>query len=519
MTTVNDTRAVLWLDPRTSAGVDETGHPVRASVGGGRRVPQLVDYLETARAHGTDAAHITVYLVGARPTPPRGGKVADWLLAPTPGWTPGAHYMDADRPVGRFTHADTARRVDVRRAAELFDVDDAETACTAWNLARAAWRRVFDFDLLSSLVASGRIALARCGATQWPEIDDDTAALIRNTAPQHRIELAHETLNPLDLESEAPGFVYLDARWSYVALLRELHVGTPTALHGEAAAKYAELYPYDRARYLVRFRAPDDWRHVGVFLAKHPDGVRWCAPRTGETWCDSAELMVARDNGWHVDIREGMIWDGARRFRALDTWRDRMLRVADEIGRLAPHVDLPGVGAAARAVVRGVILQTLGAMHSTGAHNVVYVDNASDVPAHARNTIEPRGTGYTYVDTVPISGPARVLLHPEITAQVWGRAHARILSHKIRTTVAYLCGPGMPGGVSQTISVGALHVPPSQLIAIHGDALYLTRDPRWPDDGKVGRMRVKGSLPGPIPWPTTMRDVYALARKSERGNE
>jgi hypothetical protein len=66
----------------------------------------------------------------------------------------------------------------------------------------------------------------------------------------------------------------------------------------------------------------------------------------------------------------------------------------------------------------------------------------------------------------PIHAWTAAHLHPELSAQVWARARARVAR-------------------------AALRVPLPDLLRIEGDALWVTHDPRWPDDGKPGTFRVK----------------------------
>lgn len=489
-------RLVIWLNSKTCEGVDQHGHKV-LPVAQGRRV-SVADYLRTADAHD-DAEHVTVYLTGPRPTPAKGGKVSDWLLAPTGEFLPGEHYMDADRPVGRFTGGSKLypRAFEIRRAAELFgECDDPRIARDAWETFCSAWSRVWPMPALMSQVANGRIALAQCGAVEWPPTETETAELIRSVTPQHRIELCRPNLDPWTVDHAAtmPGFVYLDARWSYIALLSELRVGEPARCGGDTANDYSITHPYARGLYRVAYQAPRTWSHIGILLGK--DGGGWRAAPMGETWCDATELFVARQHGWTVTVKEAMIWPERRgASRALDRWRDKMLRVAGHCASdpIAGYHEIMAAN-----VVRTILLQTIGAFHSYTARNVVYVDTASQVPAELRETMEPRGTGWTYVKPVPMSKLAAMFTHPEITAQIWGRGRARILDHRAGDFMA-----------------GALYVDPKDLVAIHGDALYLTRNPGWPDDGKIGRMRLKGTLPGPLAWPDTLHDVYSLAHKAE----
>ena len=97
--------------------------------------------------------------------------------------------------------------------------------------------------------------------------------------------------------------------------------------------------------------------------------------------------------------------------------------------------------------------------------------------------------------------------HPEWSAQVWGRARARVL--------------WAPTAVAHTYA-GALTIPAAQLVSIYGDAVMTTREPEWAaprfDDGKPGRLRVKGHLPdldAAGGWPTTGRARDRLMHQAE----
>jgi hypothetical protein len=52
-------------------------------------------------------------------------------------------------------------------------------------------------------------------------------------------------------------------------------------------------------------------------------------------------------------------------------------------------------------------------------------------------------------------------------------------------------------------------------VAFRTDALYLTTDPGWADDGKPGRYRLKGSIERPIPAPASMGELLSLRELAE----
>lgn len=503
-----------WLDVATAAGVTDEGRVVRPVIGGRRKHPTTVDYLDTARAAGCTR----VYLTGARPTPPRwrGARASDWLAEPTPEWTPHerGHYFDADRPVGRFTHDTTGERCQVRRAAEWFGDGDytPSDAREAWTVLRAmlahAWRR--PVELMDSPSATGQNLWAATlpRDVELPTLDDDVAALVRSTSPQHRVELVDHG------DTELPGFVYLDGRLMYAALTRELGSAPVVEIFGPGAETYAAEHPHARARYEVSWRAadvPDDWQHVGLLMCKDDDGVHWRAPRAGKTWCDAAELHTAWRAGWAVTVHRALVFThyGARacncpacvstatQLRPLDVFTERLVKARERGAQL-------DAGDAVRGLVedalRAILLYTIGAFHSVG-RNVTRITDAPMRDRHPDERIEELPNGlYKLTRRVALGGRAALFRHPEWSSQVWGRAHARILT-----------GPG-PG-----CHTGALHVPADALIGIRGDALYLTAHPGWPDDGRVGRLRVKGTIDHPVPAPRTLAQLDALrAQSTER---
>jgi hypothetical protein len=95
--------------------------------------------------------------------------------------------------------------------------------------------------------------------------------------------------------------------------------------------------------------------------------------------------------------------------------------------------------------------------------------------------------------------PVDLFTHPEWTVQVWGRSRARMLLTR------YARG--------SDVWTGMLAVVPGSVVACKTDGLYLATDPHWPDDGRPGRLRLKGQLSGPIPWP---QDWPALADLKQR---
>jgi hypothetical protein len=505
-------RRTAWLDYHTGAGVDDTGTVITAPGaaprdGGGRHPREL---LELARAHAVER----IYLTGPRPGP-------GWLFTPTPGWSPGAHFLDADLPVGRFTHAATGARVDLRRAAEWFgESADPAAALGAHRLLGALYARTVPGGrLFDSPGATGLDAWVRShprGQAPPGQLPGDLAELVRSTSPQHRVELFAHPGDTL------PGLWYLDGRLQYAALTAGLGAAPGEYLDG-APARAAWESPqgrYARNRWLVKFAVPHGWDTLGVLMVpRGPGGCGpLCCPRTvpgagagwhaphapgwvGTTWCDGAELALAAGLGWPVRVTAAVRLTPAR---PLDAWTARLTRALagatpGQLGTLAAPVS-PARAAMVRGAFRAMLLHGIGSFHSTG-REVTRVVTDPMAYTGAAPLVGPVAPGvWVAHERATLSGRAAALAHPEFSAQVWGRAHARILES--------------PTG--QLARAGALQVHPDTLVGIRGDAIYLTADPGWPDDGAPGRLRLKGHLHGPVPTPRTGHELNVLRDAAER---
>jgi hypothetical protein len=63
---------------------------------------------------------------------------------------------------------------------------------------------------------------------------------------------------------------------------------------------------------------------------------------------------------------------------------------------------------------------------------------------------------------------------------------------------------------------GVLHVDPSTVVAMRTDAVYLTHNPGWNDDGRPGRLRVSFERAGPMPAPRTVGELLSLTKGGQR---
>lgn len=445
----------------------------------------LETVLNTARARARDLVMFTGPVMAR-----------EWFLTPPPGWTTRRVFLDHETPAARYVH-ESGREVELRRAAEWFGAGDYTwtTAADAW----AATRNILTASgrggaaMFRSPGATGLDLWLRTTGGEVPEpLDDDVQSLIRSTSPQHRIELFAPR------RATMPALWVLDGRWMYAALLRELGSGPARMMTAREAADHADAHPHARARYLVRFRAPAEWSDVGwpgLIMTKRDDGG-WHAPLTGEAWVDAAELHLARRMEWECDVREGIAFTAGR---PLDAWGERLVRARD----LATDLDLgPDVGPLVRSAIRSTLLHAVGSWHSAGRDETTVTASPMQPPPGDGWQAPERldGGGVMWRRAAPTPSPrALAMRHPEWSSQVWGRAHARILDS--------------PTG-RRGIGAGALHVDPASLVSIYGDAIMTTTLPAWAraDDGRPGRLRVKGHLCGPLDWPTTARERDELTR-------
>lgn len=480
----------LWLDTATGRGLDDDGRPGMVTAGEPVTLADVLRGVERTRAE-------RVMLTG-----PMLSRTQ--LLTPVEGWTAGAMFLDHELPVGRYAHELAGLRVEVRRAAEWFGDGDygVETARSAERaLAQVYAAEVPGGALFRSPGATGRDAWLRSiprtkdtGELQVPEqVSLEVAELLRATSPQHRIE----RMAPPSEGATMPGLWYLDGRWMYAALCRELGTGPARWLTGpecEVADTYA------RNRYRVRFTAPHGWDAPGILMAKAGDSPAdgWHCPMSGETWADAAEVTLARRNGWHVEFLEGLAFTKGR---PLDTWVARLVRARDRVDERLVGDD---VAPMVRAAIRSMLLHAIGAWHSSGRDETTVTAGPMMPPAgDGWSAPEPLETGgVLWRRRHGLSAREQAMTHPEWSAQVWGRAHARILE-----------GPTDTRGLMS----GALYLKPGTLVGIYGDAVMTTERPHWADldDGKPGRLRTKGHVCGPIPWPTTARERDRLARQAD----
>lgn len=258
---------------------------------------------------------------------------------------------------------------------------------------------------------------------------------------------------------------------------------------GAEIRKVAGFLGYTPARYRVRFRVPEGWGHVGLLPAPRGDGVHYPTWRPGddiqwETWADSAEVRLAIEQGWHVEILERIYAvkpEGKASWpRPLRAWCEGLLAIREELSEGAGRHD---DAALYRAACRNIILHTIGLFAGRTLLETRAVEREEegwadwiDVPEDAERGSEIEA-GQDILYQKRVRGPG-YHDHPELAHQVWGLCRSWLLKRRRQVGDDF-------------ITVGALGLPREQVVGFAQDALYATVDPKWPDDGPGG-YRVKG---------------------------
>jgi len=509
----------IWVDQTTGQGVTGDGTPVRPVIGGRRKGPNLTDLLDTAASYAANR----IMLTGKRPEPEPG--IRHWLYVQTPGWIPGSHWVNNGPPTGRFAHASTGFKVEVRTAEEWFEDTPLtpQQARMAWNVTASILKHA---DEKARMFMSPAATGTNLWALSLPKnvnpvpVDDDIAEEIHFTSGQHHYDhlvagpsfADHEDCVPLidpEATKKISEFAYVDGRFMYAGVGRELGIGPARRLNSEAAWELLEQDPYARARLHVRFRVPEGWNHVGLLGVKHREISKgWFYPNkpgaTHDTWADASEIHVALRHGWEIRPHEAILF---RKARPLDTFTDRLTRARQ---RVAEHPDMhPELRRAVMVALRAIMLHSIGAFAAGGRDETRVATDPFEIPAEYQKSAVPQGKLWIY--RVPSYSTARTnsFYHPELAAQIWGRARARVLH-----------GPSSLGAFTS----GALAVDPSTLVGIQGDAIFTTSLPSWSlpvsngggDDGKTGRLRLQGYIRGSFKTPQTLEQRTALRRRAER---
>lgn len=519
----------LWVDVRSGRAIDHTGRIGPIPAGPRRKSPNLTDCLDAAGR----GLYQRIVFVGPVP-PPREG-IRHWLYVETPGWKP--LHLWRNPSAGRFTpenpegDEDTNPKrfaIEVRTSAEWFGALDLNPAQardawqTLWNTITQLSPGSRELGLMRSPAATGTNLWAASlprdlKLTPTPQ---DIREELHYTSGQHHIDQFVQgsecdcgDCRPLVSPTQAgkiPGFYYVDGRFMYSSVCRELGIAGKR-MTGEECRQllfFSEKGRYARARYRVTARVPDDWPTLGLLPAKK-DGTRdWHYPnRPGavfETWIDGSEADLALSAGWELTPHEGVLFTKAR---VMDTFAERITK-----GRAAVegNADLdPIVKRAVTGALRQILISGIGNLASRGRPVEKRADTLREVPEEYRHEAMQHGKHFVWEEPAERNTVAGNNWYwPELSVQVWGRARARVLSTP----------------AANKFKGGALNVPPDTLIGINGDAIYTTELPAWAlpesigggDDGKPGRLRVQGGLPRPQNAPLDRDALNRLRERAER---
>lgn len=550
----------FYMDFESGNGVTDSGRSFTCEVSTGRKRPTLKDKLD-AVGHLSNqlAAEATLMFTGKVPKAEPGddGQTRHWLLVNTGPWKVDdrGHWL-ATPPTGRFRHTTTGKYIEVRTAAEWFG---------STRLSPAQARETFQVldgvlgDYFGKYLPAGaQTGLmktpAATGANLWAAslpssmplipVEDDIAEELHATSGQHHLEHSvagasmdqHPDVVPMIDPKVLPkldSFSYIDGRFMYASLCRGIGLGPGVRLNRSAAADLLRDDPYARARYLVRFKVPDQWHNIGIFGVQHPElSQGWYWPNrpgaVGETWVDASEVFVAQKFGWSVDPIEAVVFNkkmpkqrkrfydddhvarrGSTEAKPLDLWSKKLSEGRDSIAAdpTLPPLMKKAIGAALRAI----LIQTIGRFSSRGRGKTMFTDDPKTIPEQYLSSLKRMGDAYSYFVPQQMTAQQEAFYRPELAVQVWGRGRAKTLYNRTNEQ-----------------ECGALTMPGSSIIGINGDAIYSSHLPQWAlptdqggaDDGKPGRLRLQGHLPDQVKTPVTrdqrdkLRD-QALARGAD----
>lgn len=548
-------RAVTCYRGRIEPGTVPDGHRFTASPSGRRKTPSLADMLNAAHDVGAEQVILTGSLPAIR------SDREHWMLAvdeERDGWEHGQHWLVREPRIGRYKNTRSGRTLEVRPASEWFNdapVDQLQ-AREAWVVLSEEVEKVTGWDH-NGKEARGAMFItpSATGANLWgltlpkrlrnlPGIPMDIAEELHGIAGQHRIQHL-TTTGEGDRETEyevrhfdaaatprLDTFSYVDGRFMYSSLGWGLGLGAHRIGRHQAHENISDSDPgapgrYVRAYYHVRATVPRDWNHVGLLPLQAQDSRdRWLYPNkpgaTFDTWADGAEIMIACDNGWHIEAIEGIVFGtealddpdakGKKKPNVLDGWASKLNKARENV-QAREDLD-PTVRQAVAGALRSILLQGIGNFAKRLRGQSVVVKNAMDVPPQYARSVERFGSAHVYEEPGrAFTERERGYYRPELAVQVWGRARARMLRSPVPG--------GKQGGYTGQVP-GMLSMDPRTILGVRGDAVYSSEVPPWAlpvreggaDDGKNGRLRIKGVLHN-VPTPTNETERNELRIKAE----
>lgn len=372
-------------------------------------------------------------------------------------------------------------------------------------------RRVYATPLYISPGLTGALAWrkSRMGR-DWEALPIAAQQLIRETSMQGRFECC-PVVDPL------PSLYCLDLRLAYAAAAEALCSGREWRHETRPAGGWTDLgeHPgwlagfrgYKPARYRVLFQSPDDWQHVSLLPQRLGGNWEWALH--GETWADACEVRLALECGWRIEILERLVCTDDTERQPLRGWVERLLVTRDNLAQGSSQPELY------RAAIRAMILQAIGTFAARPKTELRTVGTLEELPAHdlAEQTFIEREDGTIEFEDYARNAGLSSLLHPEFASAIWAQTRVWLLRRFYRPRREPVADP------VEECMAGALTMPREQIVGFGLDAIYTTANPEWPDDGREGRYRVKGSLRGPIPAPVNRRDLELIVKKMSDGRE
>jgi hypothetical protein len=234
---------------------------------------------------------------------------------------------------------------------------------------------------------------------------------------------------------------------------------------------------------------PGWWEQVGVLgIGEKPARYPNTPGETFRTWADAAEVAIAVEHGWKVQVHRRVLLTPGK---PLDAWARKLERFWQSLTPAAMP-DVPAeVLEACRWAVRAIVLKTIGALAQRSFRRTRVYADASEIPDGSGTDYHEGPGGWVTTERVNLGRAS----YPELTGQLWARGRVRLLD-----------APTATAGQR----AGALHVAPGLVVAMNTDALYLDGVPAWTDDGAWGRYRLKGRLSKPRAWPTSRGALLKL---------
>lgn len=325
-----------------------------------------------------------------------------------------------------------------------------------------------------------------------PTLDLETAALIRRTTTQARIEQYAQEYPISSLYEYDQVFSY-GARLGTIPMPIDAGHHYVKVEHTDARSNFPEKEMYRPARYLCIWQVPKEWNHVGL-LPELMDGWTWPS-RPGswhQGWLDNREVLLARQHNWTVKIHEGLLFgmpDKTRKYDPLREWRTLLLALWKDYALW--ELDGDEIAGLCKVAIRAMVLGAIGTWHKSTGRATVVVPRGAPLPP-LDDMLEPpvmTRDGLEYVSRTPVHRSQQKWQHPEWSSSIW--ADQRV-----------------------TLTEELLTQDPTALIGCNTDGYYSTsaRVATGYQGMRPGYWRLKAGaeFTPPMPWPETASDLAEL---------